>query len=131
MGISTMEIIVATVIVEMLYVLANAANVLAITTTLVSILIALHAIVNYTAAKTNVTNVATTICLETTILETTILATTILEIFLEVDLQEAITKMEAILVPENELIFNVTNGCLNLIDGKVSDVFQERNKQIF
>merc|ERR1711923_84156 len=107
MGISTMEIIVATAIVEMLYVLANAANVLAITTTLVSILIALHAIVNYTAAKINVTNVATTICLETTILETTILETTILEIFLEVDLQEAIIiKMEAILVPENELIFN-------------------------
>merc|ERR1711923_550884 len=126
MGISTMEIIVATAIVEMLYVLANAANVLAITTTLVSILIALHAIVNYTAAKINVTNVATTICLETTILETTIL-----EIFLEVDLQEAITKMEAILVPENELIFNDTNEYLNLIDSKVKDVFQERNKQIF
>merc|ERR1719310_1232946 len=102
----------------MLYVLVNAANVLAITTTLVSILIALHVIVNYTAAKTNVTNVATTICLEITIL-----ATTILEIFLEVDLQEAITKMEAILVPENELIFNVTNGYLNLIDIKVCDVF--------
>merc|ERR1711923_702434 len=125
MGISTMEIIMGTVIVEMLYVLANAANVLAITTTLALILIALHAIVNYTAAKINVTNVAITICLETTILETTILATTILEIFLEVDLQEAITKMEAILVPENELIFNVTNGCLNLIDSKVSDIFHE------
>merc|ERR1712233_32689 len=104
-------------------VIANVANVLAITTTLVSILIALHAIVNYTAAKTNVTNVAITIFLETTILETTILATTILEIFLEVDLQEAITKMEAILVPENGLIFNVTNECLNLSDTKVSDVF--------
>merc|ERR1712102_264739 len=130
-----MEIIVTTVIVEMLYVLANAANVLTITTTLVSIPIALHAVVTYLAAKINVTNVATTICLETTILETTILATTILattilEIFLEVDLQEAIIKMEAILVPENELIFNVTNEYLNLIDSKVKDVFQERNKQI-
>merc|ERR1711988_1185443 len=104
----------------MLYLLAKVVNFFAITTTLVSILIALHAIVNYTAAKINVTNVATT-----TILETTILETTILEIFLEVDLQEAITKMEAILVPENELIFNVTNGCLNLIDSKISDVFQE------
>merc|ERR1712102_145246 len=123
-----MEIIVTTVIVEMLYVLANAANVLTITTTLVSILIALHAVVTYLAAKINVTNVATTICLETTILETTILATTILEIFLEVDLQEAITKMEAILVPENELIFNVTNEYLNLIDSKVKDVFFLRKK---
>merc|ERR1712083_60534 len=113
-------------IVEMLYVLVNAANVLAITITLVSILIALHAIVNYTAAKINVTNVAITTCLETTILETTIL-----EIFLEVDLQEAITKMEAILVPENELIFNVTNGCLNLIDSRVGNDFQGRNKEIF
>merc|ERR1711977_78004 len=112
-------------------VLVNAANALAITTTLVSIQIALHAIASFTAAKINVTNVAITICLETTILETTILATTILEIFLEVDLQEAITKMEAILVPENELIFNVTNGCLNLIDSKVSDIFHERNKEIF
>merc|ERR1711923_460149 len=117
--------IVTLALVMITCVLANAANVLAIITTLVSILIALHAIVNYTAAKINVTNVAITICLETTILETTILATTILEIFLEVDLQEAITKMEAILVPKNELIFNVTNGCLNLIDGKVSDVSQK------
>merc|ERR1711879_914422 len=112
--ISIMEIIVATVIVEMHYVLANAANVLTITTTLVSIPIALHAVVTYLAAKINVTNVATTIWV-----------TTILEIFLEVDLQEAITKMEAIPVPENELIFNVTNGFLNLIDSKISDVFQE------
>merc|ERR1712102_203396 len=120
-----MEIIVTTVIVEMLYVLANVENVLTITTTLVSIPIALHAVVTYLAAKINVTNVATTICLETTILETTILVTTILEIFLEVDLQEAIIiKMEAILVPENELIFNVTNEYLNLIDNKVKDVFQ-------
>merc|ERR1712073_112298 len=103
----------------------------AITTTLVSIPIALHAVVTYLAAKINVTNVATTICSETTILETTILATTILEIFLEVDLQEAITKREAILVPENELIFNVTNEYLKLIDSKVRDVFQEMNKQIF
>merc|ERR1719409_1866282 len=109
----------------MLYVLVNVANVLTITTTLASIPIALHAVVTYLAAKINVTNVATTICLETTILETTILVTTILEIFLEVDLQEAITKMEAILVPENELIFNVTNEYLNLIGNKVKDVFQE------
>merc|ERR1719433_1631265 len=107
------------------YVLANVANVLTITTILVSIPIALHVVVTYLAAKINVTNVATTICLETTIL-----ATTILEIFSEVDLQEAIAKTEAILVPENELIFNVTNGCLNLIDSKVGNDFQGRNKEI-
>merc|ERR1712001_705361 len=112
-------------------VIANAANVLTITTTLVSIPIALHVVVTYLAAKINVTNVVTIISLETTILETTILATTILEIFLEVDLQEGITKIKAILVPENELLFNVTNKCLNLIDCKVRDVFQEMNKFLF
>merc|ERR1712083_8373 len=107
---SIMEIFVTTVIVEMFYVLANVANVLTITTSLVLIPIALHAVVTYIAAKINVTNVST-------IISTILTISTILEVVVSLD-SEAITKMvqsEGILVPKFWLLLNTDNECIHFI----------------